>query len=130
MFLEKICADHSSPVSSDAPPRPLDDGQFTGTEWEVVEMARWDGLKSLHPGSLLCRVDRLLFGLDVPLPLANERLETLRCFAVKTWCRTRLRGDDLRPFFEAGFTRTHVRSSLDHVAGRRGFAPAVDMGSA
>ncbi len=61
-------------------------GQLSGAEWEIVELARWDGPRSLNPDGLLARLQRILFGAETPRPLANKRLETLRRFSVEA-CR-------------------------------------------
>lgn len=109
----------------DRNPLRLSGGRLTGTEWEIVEMASWDGPRSLNPGGWLARIETVIFG-DVALPLANVRLESLRRFAVKAWFWNRLGERDIAAILEAGFAPDNVRQILDHVASRRGFAPRVE----
>lgn len=111
-------------ASHDHNSRCVRGGRLTGADWEVVEMALWDGPRSLHPENWLVRIETVIFG-DVALPLANVRLESLRRFAVKAWFWNRLRERDIAAILEAGFAPDDVRRILDYVASRRGFAPRV-----
>ncbi len=99
-------------------------GSLTGTDWEIVEMAAWDGPRSLKPKGLLARIERVLFG-DVALPLANARLESLRRFSVKAWYWNQLGERDIAAALDAGLSPSDVRQILDHVASRRGFLPRI-----
>ena len=87
-------------------------------EWSVVEFARNDGLWSLNPNGLLQRIVRVLFAIRPPRPLANERLEALRRFAVLAWNKRKLEGRQLCEFVAAGFTRTDAEAVLSHVQRR------------
>lgn len=106
--------------------RPIcpSEGELTCTEWEIIEMASWDGPRSLHPKGWLSRVETILFG-DGALPLANARLEALRRFAVKAWFWKELRDSDIAAVFEVGFSAREIRRIIDHVATRRGSVPHV-----
>ena len=88
-------------------------------EWSVVEFARNDGLWSLTPDGFLARVARALFGIHPPLPLANERLEALRRFAVVAWRKGKVGAAQARDFAAAGFSSVDARLVLDYVARRR-----------
>jgi hypothetical protein len=90
-----------------------------GDEWWVVEFARKDGLWSLSPNGLLQRLSRFLFGVRPPPPLANERLEALRRFAVVAWRRGKVGAAQFRDFLAAGFSSGDARQVLDHISGRR-----------
>ena len=122
--------DHAHPAadlaaaSHDRNPRRLSGGRLTGTEWEIVEMASWDGPRSLNPEGWLARIEMAIFG-DVALPLANARLESLRRFSVKAWFWNQLGEGDIAAALDAGYSPGDVRHILDHVASRRGFAPRV-----
>lgn len=107
-------------------PRPVGapGNELTGTEWEIVEMASWDGPRSLHPNGWLARIETVLFG-DAALPLANARLEALRRFAVKAWFWKQLRDSDIAAVLDAGFAAQDIRRIVDHVAIRRGSVPHV-----
>jgi hypothetical protein len=88
-------------------------------EWSVVDFARNDGLWSLTPDGLLARVARILFGIHPPLPLANERLEALRRFAVVAWKKGKVGVAQARELAAAGFSSVDARLVLDYVARRR-----------
>ena len=55
------------------------------TEWSVIDMARAEGPRSANPNALINRLLRKLFGIAIARPLANERLESLRRFALAAW---------------------------------------------
>src|ERR1700741_701337 len=83
---------------------PLDiDERLGRTEWAVIDHARDDGPRSARPNGITARLLRLLFGVVVPRPLTNQRLEALRRFAVKAWYWPELRARDLKALFEVGF---------------------------
>ena len=94
-------------------------------EWKIVETARSDGLRSLHPDGFLARTEAILFGIRAPRPLANERLEALRRFAVRAWNNDLIRTHHLCEFLDAGFSPRSVRQILKFVATYRGFTPSV-----
>lgn len=106
---------------------PLDiDERLNGTEWAVIDGARNDGPRSANPNGLVARALRLLFGVNVPRPLTNERLEALRRFAVKAWYRAELKARDMRALFDAGFDSNDAWRVLAHVAARRGVMAEVE----
>jgi hypothetical protein len=84
-------------------------------EWAVVDFARKDGLWSLSPDGVPARLVRILFGISTPRPLANERLEALRRFAVVAWKRGVVGAGQMREFFAAGFSAADARLVLEHV---------------
>lgn len=86
-------------------------------EWAVVDFAERDGLWSLNPDGLLQRLSRMIFGLAPPQPLANERLEALRRFAVAAW-QQRITKARLDAFADAGFTSAEANLVADHIARR------------
>ena len=88
-------------------------------EWSVVDFARNDGLWSLTPDGILARVARILFGIQPRRPLANERLEALRRFAVVAWKRGKVGVAQAREFAAAGFSCVDARVVLDYVTSRR-----------
>lgn len=91
---------------------------FGRDEWAVVDLAERDGLWSLNPDGLLQRLSRLIFGLAPPQPLANERLEALRRFAVAAW-QQKITTARLASFGDAGFTSVEASLVADHIARRR-----------
>jgi hypothetical protein len=88
-------------------------------EWSVVELARRDSIWSLNPDGLIQRLVRIAFGLTFGQPLANERLEALRRFAVVAWNRTQVGADWVCQLMAAGFTLADARMVLDYVSRRR-----------
>ena len=114
-------------VSAPGVPIPLDmDERLNRTEWAVIDNARQDGPRSANPNGLAARALRLLFGVNVPKPLTNERLEALRRFAVKAWYRAELKARDMRALFDAGFDSNDAWRVLAHVAARRGMMAEVE----
>src|SRR5215208_2331785 len=99
---------------------PITDlGGLGRDEWSVVDFARNDGLWSLAPNGLPARVARILFGIQPPRPLANERLEALRRFAVVAWKRGKVGVLQAREFAAAGFSCVDARIVLDYITSRR-----------
>jgi hypothetical protein len=89
-------------------------------EWSVVEFARNDGLWSLNPDGFMQRLTRTLFGVRPPQPLANERLEALRRFAVIAWHRGTIgAAGHARDLIAAGFSCNAVRQVLDFIDRQR-----------
>src|SRR5215217_969812 len=79
--------------------RQNEDETLGTTEWDVVRMARRDGPRSFNPNGLLARLKSSLFGIRVAQPLANDRLEALRRFAVRAWFWDVVRLKDMRALF-------------------------------
>jgi hypothetical protein len=99
---------------------------FGKTEWDVIGMARVDGPRSANPNGLVNRLLRKLFAVSIPRPLANERLEGLRRFAVAAWYRQEIRTRDMRAFFDVGFSSNDAARVLAHVSNARGVEPEVE----
>ena len=115
------------PISAASSSAASNDNQSLGHhEWAVVDMARIDGPRSANPDSLLNSLLRTAFGVSIPRPLANERLETLRRFAVAAWYKAELRARDLSALFAAGFSSNDAARIIAHVALGRGSAPEVE----
>lgn len=104
---------------------PSNAGSLSYLHWKVVEMAREDGRWSLDPDGFLTRIVGGLFPIKLARPLANDRLEALRRFAVRAWYWDLIRTKDLCALIDAGFSNEHARQILAHVASQRGFAPSV-----
>lgn len=100
---------------------------FGKTEWDVVELARRDGPRSLNPHSTVAHLCSILLGEGIKRPLANEQLEALRRFSVRAWFWDLVRTKDVRTLFDAGFTWDDAWRVLAHVAARRGFMPSVEI---
>lgn len=102
-------------------------GLFDRAEWAVITLARRDDLASLAPDSTWQRLRRRLFGIAAARPLANERLETLRRFAVLARLRRRrIDQDEIARFITAGFSRFQadvLLSLIDDARGELGDQP-------
>jgi hypothetical protein len=79
-------------------------------ERDVLLISRSDSRSSLRPSCLLGRLRRRLFGIALPNPLADARLEALRRFAVLLrHNRDRLPSAEEARLLEAGFSPEQVR---------------------
>jgi hypothetical protein len=104
---------------------PSNNGPLSYLDWRIVEIAREDGRWSLNPDGLLPCLASLIFRFEIPRPLANERQEALRRFAVRAWYWDLIRIGDMASLIDAGFSPEHARQILAHVAASRGFTPSV-----
>ncbi|HUP67008.1 MAG TPA: hypothetical protein VM145_02200 [Sphingomicrobium sp.] len=106
---------------------PSNDNAALGrTEWSVIAMARAEGPRSANPHSLPNRLLAKLFGIAIARPLANDRLEGLRRFALAAWFRSEIRIRDLRAFFAAGFSSNDAARIIAYVGLQRGSVPEVE----
>jgi len=81
---------------------------LTNLDWQVVEMAKADGPRSLRPDGFLARLSRDMFGLPITRKLANEKLEALRRFCVRAWFWDLIRTREVRALVAAGYTSVDV----------------------
>jgi hypothetical protein len=93
---------------------------FTRTEWQIIELARTDGLASLREPGRWARFLTLIFGARPRLTLASTRLEALRRLAVEAWHR----GFAVRPSFitafrDAGFSDGQLELLLSAISAAR-----------
>ena len=93
-------------------------------DWQIVEMARKDGPRSLNPDRFLSRIARNVFGIPLPRRLANDELEALRRFSVRAWFWDFVRTSDVQAFLDAGYTLANAQRILAYVAHHRGFTPS------
>ena len=103
-----------------------DDDSLGRTEWSVIDMARAEGPCSANPNALFNRVVRKLFGIATARPLANDRLEHLRRFAVAAWFQAEIRTRDMRALFDGGFTSNDAARIIAYVGLHRGSVPEVE----
>jgi len=94
-------------------------------DWQVIEMARKDGPRSLNPDGFISRMARNLFGIPIPRRLANDELEALRRFSVRAWFWDFVPVREVQAFIDAGYSVTHAKRILDYVAHHRGFTPSL-----
>ena len=102
---------------------------LTNLDWQVIEMARADGPRSINPDGYFTRFLRDFFGLPIARKLANEKLEALRRFCVRAWFWDLIRTREVRALVEAGYTSVDAFQILAHVAGYRGFTPSIEEGA-
>jgi hypothetical protein len=102
---------------------------LTNLDWQVIEMARADGPRSINPDGHFTRFLRDFFGLPIARKLANEKLEALRRFCVRAWFWDLIRTREVRALVEAGYTSVDAFQILTHVAGYRGFTPSIEEGA-
>ncbi|PDH66406.1 MAG: hypothetical protein CNE89_09495 [Sphingomonadaceae bacterium MED-G03] len=132
--------DFTQPMAGPAPlaavtttPAPADPAAsatgFTAQEWQIVALARTDGLRSLNGPGRFVRLRRWIFGEETNLTLASERLEALRRLAVEAWHRGyAVSLSALAAFRAAGFSTAQLElllatiSAGRHARGRRSFA--------
>jgi hypothetical protein len=111
------------PIRSGSIDSASDSVQLGRDEWSVVDFARNDSLWSIRPDGLLPRLVRLAFGLAPARPLANERLEALRRFAVAAW-RRRVDSPRVAALRAAGFSKADVAVVLSYIGRRLDLRPA------
>ena len=92
--------------------------------WQVIEMARSEGPRSLNPDGIVARIARL-FGITVPRRLGNDGLEALRRFSVRAWFSDFVPVREVQDFLDAGYTVNDARRILAYVAHHRGFTPSL-----
>ena len=101
-----------------------------GMDWQVIDMARKDGPRSLNPDRIVARLARNLLGISLPRRLSNDRLEALRRFSVRAWFWDFVPAGEVQDFLDAGFTVTDAERILAYVAHHRGFTPSLLLGHA
>lgn len=98
---------------------------LTAQEWQIVSLARTDGLQSLRAPEKRGRLRRWIFGEEINLSLANERLEALRRLAVEAWVKGyAVSPARLHDFRAAGFSDAQLELLLATIsAGRTARGP-------
>ncbi|AGH51244.1 MULTISPECIES: hypothetical protein [Sphingomonadales] len=100
---------------------------FDRAEWSVIGLAAHDDTTSLAPDGWWARLRHRLFGIEAPRPLANERLEALRRFAVTARLRRRkIDHHEIARFVAAGFSAFQADMLLAIIDDAR---PSSAMGS-
>ena len=93
---------------------------FSSLEWSIVALAEHDGLASLRRPNRFWKIVSAIFGIRIPNRLASDRLEALRRVAVLVWRGTQsLPEDEVQPFFEVGFTPSHLAQLRRRIASVR-----------
>lgn len=109
------------PMSVGASAAPLEiAANFDALEWQIVALARTDGLHSLRRPGRLDHLRKIMFGGEPSPTLASERLEALRRLAVEAWHRGyAVSLSALRAFRAAGFTADQLELLLATISAGR-----------
>jgi hypothetical protein len=95
-------------------------GAFDRHEWEVIVLARQDGLSSLRAPNRLARVVEWLFGGGINRRLADPRLEALRRLSVLAWHHGyAVPVSAIKTFKAAGFSMDQLDIMLARIAAGR-----------
>lgn len=93
---------------------------LTTEEWQVVHLARNDGLASLRDTGGGFSLHDFIFGRQPRLPLASERLETLRRIAVDAWHNGfAVHPSAIAAFRNAGFSEGQLETLLTAITAAR-----------
>ncbi|MGW8204610.1 hypothetical protein [Sphingomonas sp. VDB2] len=93
---------------------------FSPTEWQVVQLARGDGLASLREPGLWTRIKTMIFGPQPHFRLASARLEALRRLAVEGWHNGfAVRPSAITDFRAAGFSEGQLELLLSAITAAR-----------
>jgi hypothetical protein len=93
---------------------------FAPLEWQIIQLARHDGLSSLRAPDRWDRLKTWIFGERANPRLANGRLESLRRLAVDAWHRGyAVRPSYLKAFLTAGFNENQLETLLAAISARR-----------
>ena len=103
---------HDRETESPEPiPGRSDEDRFDPLELRVIALAEADPVASIGSPTRFRRSVERWFGFKLPRPLANERLEALRRFAVLARVSGgRLPAEEVRNFLTAGFSLLQARS--------------------
>ena len=102
--------DGTSESAEPASDRP-EEVRFDPLELSVIALAEADPVASIGSPTRFRRFYERWFGFKLPNPLANERLEALRRFAVLARVTGgRMPAEEVRNFLTAGFSLLHARA--------------------
>jgi hypothetical protein len=88
-----------------------EEARFAALEWKVIALAEADPVASIGSPTRFRRFFERWFGFKLPRPLANERLEALRRFAVLARVSGgRLPAEEVKHFLTAGFSLLQARA--------------------
>jgi hypothetical protein len=98
---------------------------FSAQEWQIVDLARTDGLRSLRGPGSFARLRKWIWGEEHSPTLASERLEALRRLAVEAWHKGyAVSLSALAAFRAAGFSTAQLELLLATIsAGRTARVP-------
>jgi hypothetical protein len=110
-------ADDGGAVGTMSPATPTG---FAPLEWQIIHLARRDGLASLRSPDRWSRLSQWLFGERANPRLANTALESLRRLAVDAWHHGyAVRPSRLKAFLKAGFNEGQLETLLAVISADR-----------
>jgi hypothetical protein len=93
---------------------------FSIAEWQIVQLARTDGMASLRAPGRWSRLKTILFGPQPHFQLADGKLEALRRLAVEAWHQGfAVRPSSINDFLAAGFSEGQLETLLSAVTAAR-----------
>lgn len=93
---------------------------FAPLEWQIIRLARRDGLASLRAPDRWSRLSQWVFGERASPRLANSALESLRRLAVDAWHHGyAVRPSRLKAFLKAGFSEGQLETLLAVISADR-----------
>jgi hypothetical protein len=96
------------------------DTHFTAREWQVIRLARVDGMHALGEPSRLGRMISMIFGERPANPLADTQLEALRRAAAYLWHRSMtLTTQQIDNLYAEGYSFRQIASLSSFVARSR-----------
>ncbi|HLZ78906.1 MAG TPA: hypothetical protein VKQ09_06160 [Sphingomonas sp.] len=108
------------PMTPSADSMPVEPVGFAQHEWDVIQIARRDGLASLSEPTRLARLSAWLFGGGISLRLADPRLEALRRLSVLAWHHGYVVPvSSIKAFTDAGYTGDQLEFLLASIASSR-----------
>ncbi|WHO38528.1 hypothetical protein PMI04_018620 [Sphingobium sp. AP49] len=94
--------------------------EFSAQEWQIVDFARTDGLRSLRGPGSFARLRKWIWGEEHSPTLASERLEALRRLAVEAWHKGyAVSLSALAAFRAAGFSTAQLELLLATISAGR-----------
>lgn len=122
---DSAVSDRHSRHTPVADPMSSTNDRLTELEWRVVAIARKDGPFSLRRPGRLTTMVRVLLNRPNPM-LTDLRLEALRRMAVLTWRRGySVLPQEVRAFFDAGFTAGQYETLADYIGAARVTPPTT-----
>lgn len=93
---------------------------FSPMEWQIVRLARTDGLASLRLPGRWARIKTILFGPQPHFRLASQSLEALRRLSVEAWHNGfAVRPSAINAFRTAGFSEGQLELLLSAITAAR-----------
>lgn len=117
---EPISLATALPITPRADAVSVESVGFAYHEWDVIQIARRDGLASLSAPTRMARLSAWLFGGGISLRLADPRLEALRRLSVLAWHHGYVVPvSAIKAFTDAGYSNDQLELLLASIASSR-----------